>query len=43
METLALPGRKTGRFLQMEMGKNLGGFMSCSGYIGYYWNNLFIS
>jgi len=43
METLALPGRKTGRFLQMGMGKKLDGFKSGSGYIVYYWNNLFIS
>lgn len=30
METLTLPGRKTDRFLQMGMSKNLGGFKSGS-------------
>ena len=30
METLVLPGRKTGRFLQMGIGKNLDGFGSGS-------------
>ena len=43
METLVLPGRKADRFLRMGMSKTLGGFGSGSRYIGYYWNNLFIS
>ena len=30
METLALPGRKTDRFLRMGMSKKLGGFESGS-------------
>lgn len=33
METLALPGRKTDRFLRMGMSKNLGGFKRGSRYI----------
>ena len=33
MEMLALPGRKTDRFLRMGMSKKLGGFGNGSGYI----------
>ncbi len=33
METLTLPGRKTGRFLRMGMSKKLGGFESGSRYM----------
>jgi len=40
METLALPGRKTDRFLRMGMGKNLSGFGSGSGDISAFTLNL---
>ena len=36
METLTLPGRKTGRLLRMGMSKKLGGFGSGSRYITGY-------
>lgn len=38
METLALPGRKTGRFLRMCMSKKLGDFGSGSRDMGLYAN-----
>lgn len=38
METHVLPGRKTDRFLQMGIGKNLVGFGSGSRYMGLYAN-----
>ena len=36
METLTLPGRKTGRFLRIGVSKKLGGFGSGSRYITGY-------
>ena len=43
METLALPGRKTDRFLRMGMSKILGGFGSGSRDMNHYVNNLLTS
>lgn len=39
METLALPGRKTGRFLRMGMSKNLGGFGSGNRDMLFFYEN----
>ena len=39
METLTLPGRKTGRFLRMGMSKKLGGFGSGSGDMLFFDKN----